>query len=578
MELEYELTNIHGIGESTKNKLISAGITSVDQLAALTSEQLSNVKGFGPATSKRIIENAQEFTKHNGGGTHDTVLDEPDYKEQTTLVSKNENIKLKAPFQDESEFECKELKVGPPGDDEQTLFTASSAQSFPDMNQPINQPNTATAEIEAFIENELTIQKQKEEPLQKAVIPYDFESYDKLNGEMLSKEELIQVKKNIVQRFKKLGYSTLDKQSNLLRGISKDVDLLAYKIMDIDDSVGMFIFFPVKISHLRGILLISEEHIIYKPTNITVEISKESLASAQKEIFENITTGGTLFQLLRKKLAKKTLSIRKTKDGTPFFIAANQKEYKTVIHPVLVSISEPAFLEKIAMFSYQRSINLHVIGCEAIKALVKFLEKKVALREFFSQENAVIQYERSVKRMKDDFQRYSVPFLVFGTVFVFIMLLQNIILLATFTNLGVAALIIYGFAMWFVYNTHIKSQKIIKTDYQTPYYLKPVQIDEVDVYSIKDKMGAHELDQMLYEWFGKSCEFSCVCEIETEKALEDQEDIETYGIPLKNQGNISIAAHYEREEMDIEVKGSSEPKEESVKGQMISKYSAVLED
>ncbi|GAG85965.1 unnamed protein product, partial [marine sediment metagenome] len=65
MELEYELTNIHGIGESTKNKLISAGITSVDQLAALTSEQLSKVKGFGSATSKKIIENAQEFTRHN---------------------------------------------------------------------------------------------------------------------------------------------------------------------------------------------------------------------------------------------------------------------------------------------------------------------------------------------------------------------------------------------------------------------------------------------------------------------------------------------------------------------------------
>ena len=153
------------------------------------------------------------------------------------------------------------------------------------------------------------------------------------------------------------------------------------------------------------------------------------MVSSQKEVFENITTGGTLLQLLRKKLAKETLSIRKIKDGTPLFIAINQKEYKPVIHPVLVSISEPAFIEKPAMFSFQRKINLHVIECEAIKALVKFIEKKISFKEsFFSPENTIIRYERSVKRMKDDFQKYSIPFLLFGVLFVFIILLQNVFL------------------------------------------------------------------------------------------------------------------------------------------------------
>ncbi|GAI79604.1 unnamed protein product, partial [marine sediment metagenome] len=394
MELEYELTNIHGIGESTKNKLISAGITSVDQLAAFTPDELAKVKGFGPATSRKIIENAQEFTKHNGGGTPDAVLDESDFEKQNAPVfekvsdAKNDNVKLDyysilaeeeplgVPFQDEMKAEFQEFEEveqqSPVKNEEQTLFTKPSFHEKIQSFQVINQPDNATTEIEAFIENELTIQKPKKKPLQEAFIPYEDESYDKLNGEMLSKEEVIQVKKAIVQRFKKLGYSVLDKQSNLLREISKDVDILAYKILDVDDSRGLFVFFPVKISHLRGILLISEEYIIYKPTNMAVEVSRESLVSAQKEVFENITTGGTLLQLLRKKLTKETLSIRKTKDGTPLFIAANQKEYKPVIHPVLVSISEPAFLEKPAMFSHQRSINLHVIGYEAIKALVKF--------------------------------------------------------------------------------------------------------------------------------------------------------------------------------------------------------------
>jgi len=597
MELEYELTNLHGIGESTKNRLISAGITSIDQLAGLTPEQLAKVKGFGLATSKKIIENAQEFTKHNGGGMHDTVLDEPDFKEpdfEEQTASVYENVKLdnysileeeeplEEPFQDETEAQFQEFEEieqqSPVKNKEQIFFTNPSVQDNIQSSSSINQSDNTIEEIEPFIESEFTLQKPKKEPLQEAFIPYEDEGYDKLNGEMLSKEELIQVKKIIVQRFEKLGYSVLDKQSNLLREISKDIDILAYKILDVDDSRGLFVFFPAKISHLRGILLVSDEHIIYKPTNMAVEVSKESLVSAQKEVFANITTGGILLQLLGKKLTKQTLSIRKTRDGTPLFIAANQKEYKPVIHPVLVSINEPAFLEKPAMFSYQRKVNLHVIGFEAIKALVKFLEKKISFREFFSPENTIIQYEQSHANMKNDFQKYSVPFLLFGVIFAIIMLLQNVFLLATFTNLGVAALIIYGVAMWFVYNTFRKSQKAIKADYQTPYYLKPVQIDEVDVYSIKDKMSAYELDQMLYEWFGKSCEFSCVSEIETEKALEDQQDIEAYSIPLRKEGNIPIASQYEREVIDIEAKGSSDSKEESVKGKMISKYSAFLED
>ena len=55
-------------------------------------------------------------------------------------------------------------------------------------------------------------------------------------------------------------------------------------------------------------------------------------------------------------------------------------------------------------------------------------------------------------------------------------------------------------------------------------------------------MSAHELDQALYEWFGKSCEFSCISEIETEKALKDQENIKAYDIPSRKEGNIPIVS------------------------------------
>jgi hypothetical protein len=292
----------------------------------------------------------------------------------------------------------------------------------------------------------------------------------------------------------------------------------------------------------------------------------------------NVIQGGTLFQLLRNKLGKKTLSIRKTKDGTPLFVSAHQKEYKLVIHPILISRNEPAFLEKTALFSYQRRINLHVIEFEAIKALVTFLEKKVSVKESFLNGNAVIGYDNSLKKMKTDFRTYSIPFLLFGFLLLFVMFLQNSFLLAMFTNLGIAALIIYGFILWFVYNTFIKSQKAFKKDYQTPYYLKPVQIDEIGFYSIKDSMSAHELDQLIYEWFGKSYEFSFISEIEKEIILEDQEDIETPDIPLKNEGIAIIDSQYSREKRNIGANSPHDAKNETLKEKMISKYITFLED
>ncbi len=599
MEIEYDFTNIQGIGEYIKDKLVSAGITSIKQLVALTPEQLSKVNGFGLATSKKIIENAQEFSKHNDVSINEAILEEnPDKSQGTPILENISEIKgeqvtsdhlsflreeepLEGSFQELVESQVqdfKDEKFLPVENDDYPIFGSSSAKENTYNSAFIPKSDRAVEELEAFIENELLLQKQNEELASEALKPNEVKGSEKVHEEIVSKKDLMQVKKTVVNRFKHLGYAILDKQSNLLRNILKDIDILAYKILEVNKSIGTLVVFPVKISQLRGNLLVSENHITYKPTHAKVEISQKCLVSAQKEVFENITNEGSLFQLIRKKLAKRSLVIRKTKNGTPLFISTHSKEYKPVIHPILVSISEPAFLEKTALFPYQRKFNIHVVESREIISLVQFLEKKISIRESFLLENALVKYNQSLINLKNNLQKYSIPVLMFGVIFLGIMFLQNFYILATFTNLGVAALIIYGIIMGFVYRTFAKTRKNLKNDYKTPYFLKPVELDETDLLSIQDTMSSHELDQILYEWFGKSCEFSFIKEIESIKALETQKDIEGYDFPLQNE-NISSVSYQNEEKISIrENNTSSGLKENSVRGQMISKYSTFLED
>ena len=599
MEIEYDFTNIQGIGESIRDKLMSAGITSIEQLIALTPEQLSKFKGFGPATSKKIIEIAQKFSKHNGVSVNEgKLMATPDKyhaipvleniseikKEQVTsdyVSFLGEEEPMEGSFQELTEPQVQDFKAdqfSPPENETNPFFGSSSGKEHKYTSTFIPQSDSAVEELEAFIENEVNLQKKKEEQPSEPLNPYEVKDSEKVHGEMLSKKDLMQVKKTVVNEFRHLGYAILDKQSNVLRAISKDIEIVAYKILEVNDSVGTFVIFPVKISQLRGNLLVSENHISYKPSYAKVKISQECLISAQKKVFENITHGGSLFQLFRKKLAKRSLVIRKSKDGTPLFISAHLKEYKPVIHPVLVSKSEPAFLEKASLFPYQRKINIHVIESTEIKSLAQILEKKILVRESFLQENAVVKYNQSLINLKNNLQKFSIPVLIFGVIFVGITFLQNVYLLATFTNLGVATLIIYGIILGFVYSMFAKTRKILKNDYNTPYYLKSVDLDEIDLLSIQDTMSPHELDQILYEWFGKSCEFSCINEIESLKALETEKDIDGFDFPLQNEKISSVSSQNDREVSNRENNTSSGVKENSVRGQMISKYSTFLED
>ena len=62
-----ELVGVRGIGPTAAERLINAGIKSIDEIAKSKPKELAWIKGIGMVSAERIIENALELIKLEKG-------------------------------------------------------------------------------------------------------------------------------------------------------------------------------------------------------------------------------------------------------------------------------------------------------------------------------------------------------------------------------------------------------------------------------------------------------------------------------------------------------------------------------
>ncbi len=58
-----ELVRVRGIGPTAAERLVNAGIKSIDEIAKSKPKELAWIKGIGMVSAKKIIENALELIK-----------------------------------------------------------------------------------------------------------------------------------------------------------------------------------------------------------------------------------------------------------------------------------------------------------------------------------------------------------------------------------------------------------------------------------------------------------------------------------------------------------------------------------
>lgn len=99
-----KLQDISGIGKTTAERLIAAGIDTVEKLAGSTPADLSKIEGIGKASANKYVTNAQTLLEELGGG-ESTVEKAVKDEEETSIT---ETKKPSSSEDDEGEEEKEE--------------------------------------------------------------------------------------------------------------------------------------------------------------------------------------------------------------------------------------------------------------------------------------------------------------------------------------------------------------------------------------------------------------------------------------------------------------------------------------
>ncbi len=108
------------------------------------------------------------------------------------------------------------------------------------------------------------------------------------------------------------------------------------------------------------------------------------------------------------------------------------------------------------------------------------------------------------------FQWFSIPFFIFGFVFLLILIFQ-LPIISIFLGIGVAALCIYAFLGSLFYYRFHKEKTSITNEFNTPYYRRCLKLKGDDLYFVNDiltKKSPDLMDQFIYECYGKGADLN----------------------------------------------------------------------
>jgi len=349
------------------------------------------------------------------------------------------------------------------------------------------------------------------------------------SNEKLDKNHIYDIKSYLEQKLGSMNYFLIQRSSLMVLDKGQHVDLMAIKVLKGEKDSGLILIFPIKICMLKGTLLISDDMIDYRSSMETQEISDRmkvlilksdisSLMGITSLLYHNISEKGSLFKFLQKYL-KINLSIEKSKNQKNVFLRSGLFQYKVLVEPILACNKAPASLQKITLFTYQKPSNSHFVNYRDLKNLVRFLEKKwFSIETYSNEENQIKTYFNAMDTFNNELKRYSIPFIAFGLLFLLLIIFQANYLINTFIGLSLAAIFIYITIIFYSYlKLHNKKSEISK-QFNLPYYLKTVKLDETDLMILNEELTPEELDQFIYECYGKKADFKIITKLEERKS------------------------------------------------------------
>ncbi|MHA2036254.1 MAG: helix-hairpin-helix domain-containing protein [Promethearchaeota archaeon] len=528
-----DLTIIKGVGVAVAKKLKTAGFDSVKAIAESNLAQLISIQGIGQKTAQKILEGAQTiFSRKSLNDFHNESQSENtptpaigDENKDVKTSEESSNRKSSIPwFEDKfkvnrlSHSKVRKVEYEEVDDSSDIIEVDTDFIHLTPVQHPqetINVPNSS------HLLSELITERTPQH------------TYEAL--EELTPSEKNSVIERVVRVLQEKEFHIVEKVQ-LLKELSMNSDLIAIKIIHANEFLDLVLILPIKLSGLKGQIKMSNEQIKYVPLNekfnengssfrLLLDSTISDLGGVYETMQNDLINQGKLLSYIRSHL-QVDISIEKSFTKKKLFFRASSLQYKVFIEPTLLCNNEVRFLEKTVPFPYLKDINLHIIHGQKFSDLLIFLEQKYQLIEEQREEKSLlISYEDSFNQFLQNGKKFSLPFMGFGAILLALVLVQSFSFLEFIVNIGYALLGIYVTSLSYLYIRFFKVKLAIQTDFNTPYHLQQVIIDDAGLKLIKEELSASLMRQFIYECFGKNSESKFISTVEESYTKEKLEKV-----------------------------------------------------
>ncbi|MFX1290977.1 MAG: helix-hairpin-helix domain-containing protein [Promethearchaeota archaeon] len=548
-----DITIIKGIGPSVAQKLREHGFDTIEKLAKSTIPQLSSIKGIGPATAQKIREGSKALIsrkKLNDFSQQEGAQKEPPTHEESGDYTEDDYNEMIKEVKVQNWFSDKHNKpksgVWYPS---QNLLSTEKTETISMKTGTISQIYPIVDEL-VDVEDDIIEEQIPEISLRSAKLsfiedePLGFAQIDSPSLQkprvILTQEEKIDsfekqmIESQIEQVFQMYDYNII-KNIPLLNDIFSHVDVIGVKKVNFNDVLEFVIIIPLKVNSFKGGLQVSNDTIKYVPNNhqfkengsvfkMFLDSYFDTLQESYRSIHHDLVEKASFHSFLRRHFGI-NISTKKTITRKNLFFTEGNMEVKLFIEPILLCQNKIGFLEKDIPFAYLSDINLHIVTQNNLAEVVHFIEQKYTLLETYRKEDhSLISYNELYNQFLKRSTFFSIPFIGFGVIVLFLIVFQSFETMKSLLNIGYALLGVFFITIPFFYMKVLKPRLEIQTIFENLHYKVKPSLNETSLLLINEHFSPELMSQFGYECLGKQHHSKIITQIEEDQIKESIEN------------------------------------------------------
>jgi predicted flap endonuclease-1-like 5' DNA nuclease len=337
-------------------------------------------------------------------------------------------------------------------------------------------------------------------------IPYREQRFKTLpNAEQLLQRQ--QSAQKILEIVREVGMFEIPMNAPELREVFRAVDLLACKPMRGDNGRCIILLVPIKHVLTTDPVFVWDSHVMTgqinsdptTPQNMAINTHTKKLLQASEYLFNDMINGRVLISLVARHIGI-SMKTNVTVKNKRLYLGSGEIEYQVIIDPTLLCDTQVYCMEKTLPYAYQQGSNLHVVSYDQLDEFLEYLEVKYRLliRHDTSQ-NAIMRVNEAKLSTFKQLQLFSLPFLAYGMLFSFFLILGLQEVVRFCIMLGFGLCFVYGGVIGYLLYRHFHSLKSVNSEFSVPYHQKPLNLSEEDFILIRDQLSAEWMTQFSHE-------------------------------------------------------------------------------